>query len=207
VLVVICALVACSKKDGGGATTSGAGGMSGGPGGQGGAAGGAGDGGADNRLLPLASGRSWTFAVSAVGGAGGAGSTCAAGVQTARVLSVSTESGQPAYAYHPICSDSDFVLVGAGDKLLAHPTTALDPSFTYLDTPVAEGHTWQDAAGRTLTWHDVGAVTVAAGTYADCWDRQLTSPTENGAVTFCRGVGQVRYSFSTYTAELQSKNF
>jgi hypothetical protein len=196
----------CSKKAAappGGGDTAGAGGADVGAGGGGGNAGSA-DAGADDRLLPLASGRRWTFKVS---GVGDASAQCPPGMTTATVLSESTESGQPAFAYHPICSDADFVLVGAGDKLQAHPLTALDPSFVYLDTPVEEGHSWQDAAGRTLTWHRTGTVTVPAGTYTDCWDRQLASPAENGAVTFCRGIGQVRYAFSTYTAELVDKSF
>jgi len=143
--------------------------------------------------------------VSAVAGAGPP--QCAPGEQTARVLAAATESVPPTYIYRPICSDADFTLVGKGDQLQARPVNAADRMFMYLDTPVEEGHRWQDSVGRSLSWHKAGSVTVPAGTYHDCWERRLASATENGAVTFCRGVGQVRYSMSSYSAELRSKSF
>ena len=159
----------------------------------------------DRRILPLAAGRSWTFLVVATGDGGA--SACALGTQTSSVLSEGTENNLPSFVYDPLCAGDDVVLLGGGDRLQAHPTNAVDPLYVYLDTPIEEGHSWQDVAGRTLTWHDAGTVTVPAGTFTDCWDRQLTSNGENSAITFCRGVGQVRHAFPTYTAELRSKSF
>ena len=85
--------------------------------------------------------------------------------------------------------------------------------------PVQEGASWTYyySGTRMQTWHDVGQVTVAAGTFDDCWriDYMVLETSQPGDVNYailCRGVGEVRAEmalsngFTSHT-ELISRSF
>ncbi len=166
---------------------------------------------ADPRILPLELGRRWTFESKALSGS----TTECVGTQTAEVVGKgATREGKPSLRYLAICFPYEgFVeLQPAGDRWLAYfvDTTGNTTGgpLLYLDTPITEGHEWQYGSnGTTFSWHDVGTVTVPAGTYSSCWRRELNGTKD--WVIFCRGVGQVKHHYETegFEAVLTGVNF
>lgn len=84
--------------------------------------------------------------------------------------------------------------------------------WTMFEAP-EEGHTWNCAESGTpvqLTWHHLETVTVAAGTFGDCWAAATVDASETH--TYCRKIGEVMVDSTepngTVThSELMSKSF
>jgi hypothetical protein len=140
----------------------------------------------DNRIDPIKLGGSWTYNVSIIG----TYPICKSGSQTAAVLSQKTVSGKAAFQVQSFCpgagTNSYFV---DGDRVELYYGGAWVLS---LDAPVTQGHTWTDGL-YTYVWNRVGATTVPAGTFTDCWDAK-----HQGGVNytrFCRGVGAVQWHY------------
>jgi hypothetical protein len=76
--------------------------------------------------------------------------------------------------------------------------------------PIQVGSSW-DYFNTSYTWQDAGSVTVAAGTFSDCWTA-AQNVRYVAYQTYCRGVGMVR-SYSQdlagngWDAELVSTSF
>jgi hypothetical protein len=166
----------------------------------------------DERILPLAEGRRWTYDTHPVDG--GRPTPCV-GPQTAEVLGPgNTYDGGPSLRYKPLCAAPiPFVdVVGTDDHLVAYilndagvPTSL---PVLYIDGPVEEGHQWSYNPSVRFEWRDAGPQTVPAGTFTDCWVRVQVSPADPAdSVIYCRGVGQVRHFSPDFTAELSSKTF
>jgi hypothetical protein len=164
-----------------------------------------GDGGVDDRIDPIVVGRSWTYDVTTFG----TYPLCPAGEHTGTATSESTHDGKDhAILVTSLCANaaSEYYTVD-GDVVNVDYQGAW---ILALDAPVAEGHVWSNGAS-TFTWHSAGNVTVAAGTFHDCW-----TATQNVAydayTIFCRGVGPVRWytkdlGGNGFDAQLKSKNF
>lgn len=143
------------------------------------------DGSADDRIDPIVVGNSWTYQVTTFG----TYPLCPAGQYTGLAESAATVGGKSAVLVKSLCANeaaSYYTVEGDVVQVQVDGTWVLA-----LDAPVAEGHTWSNGTS-TFTWRDAGAVTVAAGTFDDCW-----SATQNVAyeayTIFCRGVGPVRW--------------
>lgn len=140
----------------------------------------------DNRIDPIALGRTWTYDVTILG----TYPLCKPGSNTARVLGQKSVGGKSAFQVQSFCpgaGTSSFAV--DGDKVEIYYANNWILS---LDAPVQEGRTWTDGL-YTYGWEKVGPVTVPAGTYADCWKVKPTVGTSY--TTFCRGVGPVRWHF------------
>ena len=113
--------------------------------------------------------------------------------------------GVDTYTYRNPCarngSQSTFSLQFEGDEVIL---VDYDAPYYMLKSPVEEGCTWQttlDVTTYTYTWHEIGTVTVPAGTFDDCWERTTEGTTQY--LTYCRGVGRVSGGTSgTLTSEL-----
>lgn len=144
------------------------------------------DAGVDNRIDPIALGRSWTYDVSIIG----IYPLCKSGSQTGAVLSDKPVGGMSAFQVQSFCPgvgvnsyhvEEDRVEVYYGSQWVLS-----------LDAPVAEGHEWTDGL-FTYVWARVGTATVPAGTFTDCWDAK-----HKGGVNytrFCRGVGPIKWHY------------
>jgi hypothetical protein len=156
----------------------------------------------DMRIIPLQSGRKWTFVVDGAKG-------CAAGTAEASVLGETTVDNQAALRYKPICDPDPVDVVGSGDRLIAYSTDGSNVSWLWMDTPVEDGHTWEVTKGLHATWTRVGRVAVWAGTFDDCYRRDEPEATAPTWVIYCRGVGPVKYNIESegWQAELVGKNF
>ncbi len=152
---------------------------------------------------PLAVGNTWTYAVTEVGSY----PLCPSGTHDGKVIGSSQRDGKLAYETQSLCARvGTYYYATDGDVVY------WDNASTWvlvLDAPVAEGHTWSNGV-TAYVWHDVGRVTVTAGTFEKCFKAQ---DTQGPSYTiFCRGVGPVRWSFrdslgNGYDAVLTAKNF
>ena len=162
-------------------------------------------GGVDSRLLPAASGRMWTYQVSAVGG----GSVCAPGTHSDQILGEETIDGRNAFEVSGWCSAVGTTLIAVdGDKAEARYQGGW---IVVLDVPVQDGHTWTSTGPVSYTWRDHGTVTVPAGTFDDCWKRDQ-NVSYTAYTIYCRGVGAtVDYSEDLagngWHAQLTATNF
>jgi hypothetical protein len=77
---------------------------------------------------------------------------------------------------------------------------------TIIDPLLVEGHSWTYYGSTVLTWHEQAFVTVAAGTFNDCWTANSSDPSI-ATNTYCRGVGLVQSTSSSLNQELTAKNF
>jgi len=169
---------------------SGANGSEGG-GGAGVEAGGESEGGADGggsqagAIDPIAVGNSWTYAVEEIG----TFPLCPGGSHTAMTLGESQLDGKTAYEVTSLCAnaESSFYAVAGDVVQVSYEGTWV----LALDAPVEEGHEWSNGFS-TFTWHDEGTVTVAAGTFDDCW-RATQNVGYEAYTIFCRGVGPVHW--------------
>lgn len=146
-------------------------------------------------LEPLALGNLWTYTLTVQQPT----ADCPNGVGT-RELTASVEwEGRTAFELHRFC-----------DSEVTHLNVTNGEVYQYLGgwyrnvaAPVQEGATWAFAPGYTLRWNSVGAVTVPAGTFSNCWRRSILE--YEGSITFCPGVGQVKIELPpVLTAELSA---
>jgi hypothetical protein len=140
----------------------------------------------DLRIDPITLGRTWTYDVAILG----TYPLCKAGSSTGRVLGQKTVAGKNAFQVQSFCPGAGTSSYAVdGDKVEIYYGSSWILS---LDAPVQEGHTWTDGL-YTYAWEKVGAVTVPAGTFDDCWKAKPQLGTSY--TTFCRGVGPVRWHF------------
>lgn len=140
----------------------------------------------DNRIDPIELGRSWTYDVSIIG----TYPLCKAGSNKGQVLGSKIVGGKTSFQVQSFCpgaGTSSYAVMGDRVEIYYANTWVLS-----LDAPVQEGHTWTDGV-YTYGWEKVGAMTVPAGTFNDCWKAKPTIGTSY--TTFCRGVGPVRWHF------------
>jgi len=140
----------------------------------------------DNRIDPIALGRSWTYDVSIIG----TYPICKAGSHTGAVLGQKTTAGKPSFQVQSFCpgagTSSYFV---DGDHVEIYYGGAWILS---LEAPVAETTMWTDGLLQ-YTWEKIGKITVPAGTFDDCWSAKHV-----GGVSytrFCRGIGPVQWHY------------
>jgi hypothetical protein len=156
---------------------------------------------ADDRIDPLELGRTWSFKL--LPNDGGS-ATCDA--TTAAIVGPGAPvDGSATLRYQPLCTPFLVDVIVDGDRVTAY---SFDGRFTgpqvIVDSPVQEGHTW--TGGAQFVWHDAGTLVVPAGTFSDCWAREIVGSPSSRTI-YCRGVGLTRTDDPGYTAVLQSKNF
>lgn len=143
----------------------------------------------DLRLYPLDVGRRWTWSLVSVG-AGYA--ICPPGTREAEVLEKATTAGKSAFLVRGYCT-------GVPATYLAEESGGVVGLYqgswgTFLKLPPVEGAQWS-YFNASYRWEKAGTVTVAAGTFDDCW-----SAVQNVAylneTTYCPGIGAVRVRFA-----------
>lgn len=158
-------------------------------------------------LFPVAVGLKWTYDVKP------GTTTCSGRSRTITFRSKSTANGQEYFALDTVC---DYFAPGAnsvwivGDAVFSQVATGA-PSKS-LSPPLVNGAMWAMNSVVTGTWvRELVPVTVAAGTFKDCWT--VHSVPYEANVTYCRGVGVVRTSSATggggtgFGSELTSYDF
>ncbi len=162
-------------------------------------------------LFPAALGYEWTYATTYTGSA--------PQTQTTRVTGRQTVDGRDAWVIETTWSTSlvrRFAAIDGDDVVMSD--TGQGDWFPHLKTPIAEGASWTYwyAGDRRQTWTEVGAQTVAAGTFEDCWrvDHFVSSmaPSDVNYFIMCRGVGHVLQVIKLANGyelhqELMSKSF
>lgn len=162
-------------------------GATGGAGGTGGATGGAtGTGGATaltdvQELFPLVPGRTWEFSVTQVDPAG-LPASCDNPVST--LTEPGTYLGHTGVFYSYACSTTPVLMTHEGGAVMGW-AEHIPNGFAYAVGPLVEGAVFGD-----FVWHDRGTVTVPAGTFTDCWERESVS-LPGDYIVLCTGVGVV----------------
>jgi hypothetical protein len=155
----------------------------------------------DERIDPLDIGRTWSFKI--IPNDGGT-NTCDA--QTSAVVGPGLPvDGAATVRYQPFCTPFAVDVIVDGDRVTAY---SFDGHFSgpqvIVDPPVEEGHTW--TGGAQFIWHDAGTISVPAGTFTNCWAREIVGGGGTRNI-YCRGVGLARSEDPSFTAVLASKNF
>ena len=169
----------------------------------------------DNRVFPVALGRTWTYALTALDG----GTIVCPGPPTAQVTGQGeVRDGGASLRYRSLCLAGSIGvdMVGDGDEVYAYTFDADGGKllnngvpYVYIDSPIADGHEWTYTTGIKFRWRDAGSMTVKAGSFSECWSRDEVA-TDGGIYdVFCRGVGQVYHhnTAGNYNAELTAKSF
>jgi hypothetical protein len=156
---------------------------------------------ADDRIDPLEIGRRWSYKLIPNDGGGTACDATAGAI----VGPGAPIDGSATLRYQPLCTPFLVDVIVDGDRVTAY---SFDGRFNgpqvIVDSPVEEGHTW--TGGAQFVWHDAGTLVVPAGTFSDCWAREIVGSPATRTI-YCRGVGLTRTDDPTYTAVLTSKNF
>jgi hypothetical protein len=141
---------------------------------------------------PIAMGNSWTYEVSVTG----TYPDCSSGSGTGAVTQHSTLDAKDAYLITSFCPGIASVWYSAdGDTVYAYNGQTW---LLALDSPVQDGHTWSNSI-ETFVWRDVGSIMVGAGTFANCFEADVQDEAQYYAVTFCRGVGPVKWHYRDTT--------
>ncbi|MEO8798707.1 MAG: hypothetical protein ABI551_12545 [Polyangiaceae bacterium] len=166
------------------------------------------DGGASGVIDPIAVGNTWTYDVTVAG----TYPACTNGSGTSSVTQEKTLDGKDAFSVSSFCASlGSFWYSTDGDRVYQYD----DASSTWLlalESPVEDGRTWSNGTS-TFVWKKIGSLAVKAGTYDDCWEVDLQGGAQFYAVTFCRGIGPVKWhvrdssSLNGYDAALTQKNF
>lgn len=142
-------------------------------------------------LFPIAVGLLWTYDVH------NGITTCTPGPRTIRYRSKKMVGTREEYALDPLCDyfgdGADAVWV-EGDAVFSSLATNAAPII--LQPPLVDGAGWNNGAVVVDTLvRENGPVTVAAGTFSDCWTVHSVPWTSDS--TYCRGVGLVRMVSTT----------
>jgi hypothetical protein len=157
----------------------------------------------EDRIDPIAVGRSWSYNVEVLGNYLG----CSPGKHDGKVLRAGSYQGRNAFEVQSFCE-------GFGSSWYSVVGDVVDLYYSawirVVDAPVTEGHTWTSGTS-TITWRDMGSVTVPAGTFSRCYRAEANVGYPSYTV-FCRGVGPVRWytkdkAGNGYDAQLVSKSF
>ncbi len=142
---------------------------------------------------PIAAGNSWTYNVMVTG----TYPDCTTGSGTGAVTQHSTLDSKDAYLITSFCPGLPSVWYSAdGDTVYAYTGSAWTLA---IDSPVQDGHTWSNSIGETFVWKDVGSIMVDAGTFANCFEADVQDEAQYYAVTFCRGIGPVKWHYRDTT--------
>jgi hypothetical protein len=160
-------------------------------------------GGDDNGLLPLATGRTWTYDVESTY------ASCPAGRRDQRVLGTSTTEGRATFDVESFCGPTGRTFVD-GDVVEDYYDWGPTGWYRSLDGPIADGHTWTTTNGSatfTQTYEDAGTV---AG-HSDCW-KVIQNVSYTSYWIYCRGVGLVTFEMidlagGTIRADLRATSF
>jgi hypothetical protein len=149
-------------------------------------------------LFPLAVGNTWTHEVTEKS----PGACVSEPAET--VVSTVTIDGVPAFNLSSACfglAEGDYSTLAVNGPEIVQQLGGTWA--TTLAAPLADGHSWTISSGAyTFTWHEVGQVTVPAGTFDGCWRRAITPGETAETTTFCRGVGPVIRENSSWRLEL-----
>ena len=148
----------------------------------------------DDRLFPAEMGRTWTYAVEQVSQGQKSSYT-----STTTITGQQKIDGRDAWAFTstlPTATTTSYADVQGDDIWIR---SSGDPTWMHTaKAPVAEGASWTYSyyGTRQQTWHKVGAQTVGAGVFTDCWriDYVVLETSKPGDVNYsviCRGVGTV----------------
>lgn len=129
---------------------------------------------------PLSIGNEWTYQVKST--------YCPNGEKKSTVLNETTFSGRKAFEVTNTCEGFPSTYVSLDGENL--DTEYLGKWYRLYDTPVKEGHVWEEFRTQAV-WKRVGSVTVAAGTFQDCW-RKIRKVSYTDWYEVCLGVGLVR---------------
>lgn len=157
----------------------------------------------DDRIDPLAVGRTWTYQVTEVGSY----PSCPSGMHDGAVVGEGARNGKHAFEVRSLCANvGNLYYAVAGDVV---EWDDLGTWLLVLDAPVQDGHAWSNGL-TTYKWHAAGTVTVPAGAFDRCFDAKDESG--ESFTTFCRGVGPIRWHYrdamgNGYDATLTSKSF
>jgi len=163
------------------------------------------DGGALASIDPIALNDAWTYDVTVAG----TYPACTNGSGVASVTQHSTIDGKDAFYVSSFCAAlGSFWYSADGDRVYEYDGTNW---LLALDAPVEDAHTWSNGS-ETFVWKKIGAIAVPAGNFADCWEVDDQAAPTYYAVTFCRGVGPVKWHYrdasqNGYDAVLTNKNF
>jgi hypothetical protein len=137
---------------------------------------------------PIASGDSWTYDVKVAG----TYTDCSNGSSTGAVTDHETIDGKDAYLITSFCSGIQPVWYSAdGDTVYAYNGSTW---LLALEAPVQDGHTWSNSI-ETFVWRDVGSVTLGTNSFTNCFEADVQDAAQFYAVTFCRGVGPVKWHY------------
>jgi hypothetical protein len=155
---------------------------------------------------PIAMNEAWTYDVTVAG----TFSECNNGSFVSNVSQTESLDGKTGFLISSFCPGIQSVWYAAdGDVVYAYDG---QDWLLALDAPVQDGHTWSNGL-ETFVWKEVGAITVPAGTFSNCFEADVQDDATNYAVTFCRGVGPVKWHYrdtsgsNGYDAVLHAKNF
>jgi hypothetical protein len=149
-------------------------------------------------LFPLAVGNRWTYRVTA---GVPSSSPCPEGDHSTEILAASTVDGRAAFEANHVCDvgTPDAVRFYAhtdlgmqSQRCLGGATSCSGGWALGLPRPIVDGATFETRAGETRL-RRVGSVTVAAGTFSECWETRAEPPSPLVSV-YCTGVGPVAFS-------------
>jgi hypothetical protein len=161
-------------------------------------------------IMPLRVGRTWNFAMRIVDESLPVDCTSDSPTATAirgGVMDVGDGTTTYAWFYKTACVDTTY-LVWMKDGVLsaraltdpnATPLSFNGEAVTFLVDPELQS-SWT-VGSSTNFWERVGSVTVAAGTFTDCWRRTMDTAALNAV--YCRGTGLVSSSLPVDNYELE----
>ena len=151
-------------------------------------------------LLPLAVGTSWTYETDrpVIQESG----PCTAGY-TVELVGIAQVLGRSAYEAASSCSDKPTYYSVSDGGVDGYVSGAVQDFVPVIAAPVIEGATFQ-SNHLIFKWHELDSITVPAGTFHHCWERQHTNGTSPNSDTYCPGVGLVRSTRSTFAYVLTS---
>jgi len=155
-------------------------------------------------LFPLALGNSWTWVVINEATA----DTCDENYLVEELYEADTVGGRDALIISSACAPPDLEQDARMAVVDQEVTQWIDEQWQVtLSAPVGGDHTWtivSSGAPGDYRWVATGEVTVPAGTFQNCWTRQLLPEEPTSIRTYCPGVGPVREEYPALTLELAS---
>lgn len=151
-------------------------------------------------LWPLTVGNSWTYETDhpLIQGSG----PCTDGYTT-ELVGMAQIMGRSAYEADTSCSDTPTYYSVSDDGVDGYVSKVTQDFVPVIAAPVVEGATFE-SNHLTFKWHELDSITVPAGTFHHCWERQLTNGTSPTSETYCPGVGLVQSNRNTFAYVLKS---
>ena len=134
------------------------------------------------QMMPLEVGNEWEFDISSNY------SSCKAGVGVTKIHKLAQISGRSAFEASYACNGRrGYMSEVSSGKIDIHYNGNW---YRYLDTPLVEGHVWNEFRAQAL-WTRVEDITVPAGTFTNCW-RKIRQVPYTHWEEYCDGIGMVR---------------